>query len=78
MSICFVDAFIRNNANDPYDPCKLYDCRVYYRDKTRKYTNKHRYELPRPVQRFMNITNRETCETLPDGSLHCTYGRCEK
>ena len=72
MSICYIDAVIR------FDGCLLYDCRVFYRNKIRKYTHKERDELPGPVRRFMSITNRETCETLPDGSLHCTYGRCEK
>lgn len=71
-AICYIDSVVH------FDRVIFYDVRVYYRDKIRKYIGKRRDELPRPVSRFMNLVNRETCEELPDGSLHCTYGRCEE
>lgn len=71
-AICYVDSVVY------FDGCLLYDVRVYYRDKIRKYNGKRRDELPKPVSRFMTLERRESCEELPDGSLHCTYGRCNE
>lgn len=73
MSICYVDSVIRFDG-----VCILYDVRVFYSDRIRKYTGKKRDELPKPVSRFMNLVNRESCEELPGGNLHCTYRRGEK
>lgn len=69
--ICYVDAIIHK---DPHKGI-VYDVHVFYQNRIRHYRDRTRAELPAPVVRFMNLINREYYKELPDGKLHCKYGR---